>query len=229
MSRLPGRPEQGGASGVEEQDAMRERVRMERAATRGARRRSRLAAGVLAAAALCAGPMAARGGAPDAVGVEVDLLPTVLSAMAGEPGGALQGWVRWKRDRLRLVGATLHFPDSLTDAPFAGHRSTAAALLYDRFLTGEGTGPWLGGGLEYWWSSIGLESGPERGAWQGPVATAGGGWVFPVWRGLYLNPWGAVHVPLTGGDVAVGPETYHPRGLVAEVSLKVGWSFDLGR
>jgi len=187
------------------------------------------------AAVLAAGPARGEGEAAEggdgrgrgrvALGVEVDLLPTVASAVDGEVGGALQAWVGRGRDRLRLVGARLHYPDGLAAAPFADQRSTVAALLYDRFFQDGFRGPWVALGLEYWWSSIGLETGGERGAWRTPVATAGAGWVFPIWRGLYLNPWGAVHRPLDTGAVQVGNATYRPRAFEAEVSLKVGWAF----
>lgn len=160
-----------------------------------------------------------------AVGVEVDLLPTVVSAIDGELGGALQFWAGRGRNRLRLVGAKLHYPDGLTEAPFADQQSTVAAVLYDRFFQDEFRGPWVAVGLEYWWSSIGLETGSERGTWTTTVATVGAGWVFPVWRGLYLNPWGAGHLPFDTGAVQVGSATYQPRAMAAEVSLKVGWSF----
>ena len=163
--------------------------------------------------------------APVALGVEVDLLPTVASAIDGELGGSIQLWAGRGRNRLRLVGARLHYPDGLTDAPFADRQSTVAALLYDRFFQDGFRGPWVAVGLEYWWNSIGLQAGGERGTWSTPVATAGAGWVFPVWRGLYLNPWGAVHLPLDTGAERVGSASYQPRAVEAEVSLKVGWSF----
>ena len=70
-----------------------------------------------------------------------------------------------------------------------------------------------------------VEVGSERGTWNTPVATAGAGWVFPLWRGLYLNPWGAVHLPFDTGAVQVGSATYQPHAMAAEVSLKIGWSF----
>lgn len=188
-------------------------------ATRGAR-----AARLVGAILLCTAPAAALASAPDAVGAELDLLPTVMSAIDGEPGGALQLWVRWGRDRLRLVGADLHYPDALTAAPFGDRQNTAVALIYDRFIQADGVGPWIAVGAEYWWSSIGLRDGAERGYWQGPVATAGAGWIFPLWRGLYVNPWGAVHVPLKNAAVAVGAERYQPQPLEGEVSVKLGWS-----
>lgn len=53
-------------------------------------------------------------------------------------------------------------------------------------------------------------------------ATVGAGWVLPVWRGLYLNPWAAGHAPLGASGVTVGAERYQPRAFEAEVSLKVG-------
>jgi len=114
-------------------------------------------------------------------------------------------------------------------APFADRTSTVVAVLYDRFFRDDYTGPWVAVGGEYWWSRIGLKAGGARASWSTPVATVGAGWVFPVWRGLYLNPWAAAHAPLDAGAVAVGTERYRPRALEAEVSLKVGWGRSLDR
>ncbi len=171
-------------------------------------------------------PARADGGA---AGVEVDLLPAVLSAVAGAPGGALQLWAGRGRDRLRLVGARLALPDGLTSAPFRDRRLTVVALLYDRFLRDGFRGPWIGGGLEAWWNRIGSERGPGTEAWFAGVATVGGGWVFPVWRGLYLNPWAAVHVPLAPPRVELYGERFDPGDVEAEASLKLGWGWGLER
>jgi hypothetical protein len=184
---------------------------------------------LLAAALVAAGPAAALDLRPEAVGVEVDLLPTVASAVAGDAGGALQAWVGADRNRLRLVGAHLHYPGGFTAAPFANRSSTVAAVLYDRFFRDDFTGPWVAAGVEYWWSRIGLESGLERGRWETAVATVGAGWVFPLWKGLYVNPWGAAHVPFSTGRVPVGATSYQPRALEAEVSVKLGWTWSLPR
>jgi hypothetical protein len=159
----------------------------------------------------------------DAAGLEVDLLPTISSAAAGEAGGALQAWVGASGHRLRLVGAHLHYPDAFVSKPFADRSATVVAVLYDRFFRDDYTGPWVAIGAEYWWSRIGLASAAGRGSWGTPVATIGAGWVFPIWRGLYLNPWAAGHAPLDTGRVTVGAERYRPRPFEAEVSLKVGW------
>jgi hypothetical protein len=193
------------------------------------RRGRRLALAYLAAVLVHARPAGALDVRPEAVGVEVDLLPTIASAVAGEAGGALQVWGGRGRGRLRLVGAHLHYPDGLTESPFAHRSTTAVALLYDRFFREGFRGPWVAAGLEYWWSEIGLEAGAETGNWATPVATVGAGWVFPVWRGLYLNPWAAVHAPFDTGSVDVGGEQFDPRPVEAEVSLKIGWGIPLPR
>jgi len=159
----------------------------------------------------------------------VDLLPTISSAAAGEAGGALQVWVGASGNRLRLVGANLHYPDAFVAKPFAGRSATVVAVLYDRFFRDDYTGPWVAVGAEYWWSRIGLASADGRGSWGTPVATVGAGWVFPIWRGLYLNPWAAGHAPLDRNPVEVGTERYRPRALEAEVSLKLGWRWALRR
>jgi len=153
----------------------------------------------------------------------------VASAVAGEAGGALQVWAGADRNRLRLVGAHLHYPNSFTPSPFADRSTTVAALLYDRFFRDDFTGPWVASGVEYWWNEVGLESGPERGSWETVVATVGAGWVFPIWKGLYVNPWGAVNVPFNTSAVPVGTETYQPRAIEAEVSVKHGWVWSIPR
>jgi hypothetical protein len=163
----------------------------------------------------------------DVVGVELDILPVAISAADGEVGGALQLWAGRGRSRVRLVTAILHFPDSLTDAPFRDRDLTVLALIYDRFFRDGFRGPWIGGGVEVWWTDIGTELGPERRERVNPVATLGAGWVFPIWRGLYLNPWAAGHVLLGNPDIELRGERFRPSRLEAELSLKIGWAHAL--
>jgi hypothetical protein len=178
----------------------------------------------LAVASTAGAEAPAVGPAHDAVGLELDLLPTALSAAAGEAGGAFQLWAGCGRDRLRLVTALIHFPNGLTDAPFRDRELTVAALIWDRFFRDGFRGPWIGGGLELWWTGVGTELGPGRRERANPVATAGGGWVFPVWRGLYVNPWAAGHLVLGGRSIELPGANYRMRAVEGEVSLKVGWA-----
>jgi len=159
------------------------------------------------------------------VGAELDVLPVAISAADGEIGGALGVWAGRGRNRARLVTAILHFPDRLTDAPFRDRDLTALAVIFDRFFRDGFRGPWIGGGMEVWWTEIGSELGLERRERVTPVGTLGGGWVFPVWRGLYVNPWAAGHVLLGNREIELRGERFRLRRLEGEVSLKIGWAY----
>jgi hypothetical protein len=83
----------------------------------------------------------------------------------------------------------------------------------------------VGAGAEYWWSSVGHSGTAARSEWSSPVLTAGAGYVWRFWRGLYLNPWGAVHWTARGSTASIAGDEWTPRRVSAEVSLKVGWTF----
>ncbi len=163
----------------------------------------------------------------DAVGAEVDLLPYALSAWDDEVGRGLQLWAGRDRNRVRLVTTVIHFPDALTASPFRDRDLTAMALVWDRFLRFGFRGPWVGAGAEVWWTDLGIDLGPARRERVNPVATVGAGWVFPVWRGLYLNPWAAGHVVLGNRTIEIAGERYRMRQVEGEVSLKIGWTYPL--
>ncbi|SRR6266568_1100865 len=161
-----------------------------------------------------------------AVGGELDLLPTILSALDGELGSGANLWVGQDRLRLRAVGAHIAFPPGgLTPSGFKDRRLTAAAGIVDVFLHPGFSGPWLGGGVEYWWNTIGSPAGPGTAAWSSWVFTAGGGYVWKVWGDLYLNPWAAGHLLLSRPEVTLYGATWKPAAISGEVSLKVGWFF----
>jgi hypothetical protein len=161
-----------------------------------------------------------------AVGVEVDLLPVVLSAAAGELGGGANVWIGRDRVRLRAVGSYIAFPSgALTPSGFQDRRLTVAAGIVDVFLRPGFVGPWLGAGLEHWWNEIGSPAGPGTATWTSWVATLGGGYIWKVWRGLTVNPWAAGHLLLSEPEVTLHGATWKPARLAGEVSLKVGWQF----
>jgi hypothetical protein len=161
-----------------------------------------------------------------AVGAELDLLPVVLSAAAGKLGGGANVWVGRDRVRLRAVGTYVAFPSgALTPSGFEDRELTVAAGIVDVFFRPGFSGPWLGAGLEYWWNTIASPAGPGTASWNSWVATVGGGYVWKVWRGLYLNPWAAGHLLFSQPEVALHGATWKPSRLSGEVSLKVGWQF----
>lgn len=159
-------------------------------------------------------------------GAEVDLLPTVLSAVDGRLGGGANVWVGRDRVRARAVGTHIAFPrGALTPSGFEDRKLTVAAGIVDVFLRPGFSGPWVGAGFERWWNRIGSPAGPDTAAWASWVATLGGGFVWKFWRGAYLNPWAAGHLLLSRPQVALYGATWKPAKLAGEVSLKVGWQF----
>ncbi len=173
-----------------------------------------------------AGAADAPRGPPDrvALGLEVDLLPTGLSAVGGQLGGGGNVWAGYERMRLRAVGSQIYFPPgSLTPPGFENRQLTVAAGIVDYFFAPGFDGPWLGAGFEYWWNTIGSPSGPATASWSSWVFTLGGGFVWKVWGNLYLNPWAAAHLLLSRPEVTHHGATWTPAPLSAEVSLKIGW------
>ena len=165
-------------------------------------------------------------GSAAAVGVEIDLLPVVLSAADGQLGGGANVWIGRDRVRLRAVGTYVAFPPgALAPSGFERRRLTVAAAIVDVFLQPGFSGPWLGAGLEYWWNRIESPAGPETASWASGVATLGGGYVWKFWRSVYLNPWAAGHLLLSDPEVTLYGATWKPQKLTGEVSLKIGASF----
>jgi len=159
-----------------------------------------------------------------ALGLEVDLLPLVLSAADDRLGGAMNVWVGYDRLRLRAVASHIAFPDGfLTPAGFENRELTAAAGIVDFFFLPKFEGTWIGTGFEYWSNTISSRSGPTTASWDSWVATLGAGFVWRLWGNLYLNPWVAGHVLLSRPEVTLYNSPWTPAPLSVEASLKIGW------
>jgi hypothetical protein len=166
------------------------------------------------------------GGSRTAVGGEIDLLPVVLSAAAGKLGGGANLWIGRDRLRARAVATYVAFPPgALTPPGFEDRELTVAAGIVDVFFRPGFAGPWLGGGLEYWWNRIASPAGPGTASWSSGVVTLGAGYVWKFWRSVYLNPWGAGHLLLSKPEVTLHGATWKPPPLAGEVSLKIGCEF----
>jgi hypothetical protein len=153
-------------------------------------------------------------------GVELDPLPYVYG------GWYLGAWLGYDQVRLRLVRAEAEIPDFLVDDPFADQEVRAFALLGDWFFHEGFVGPWLSGGLEIWDGTIGLQDSPFSKEYDNIMLTLGAGYAWPIWRGLHLDPWIALHVKIAGDDeVVVDRQTFEPQTLLPEGSIKLGWSF----
>ena len=135
-------------------------------------------------------------------GVNVDLLPTVMSATEGRFGGAGQVWVAVGKNRFRAVAASMRLPDSFSEEPWSDNDLNAFALIYDRFLREPVRGPWVGTGVEFWNQSITYHERTKffLNNW---IATLGAGWVFRIGDHFLLDPWVGLHWNVIRSGVGV--------------------------
>lgn len=164
-----------------------------------------------------------------AIGLQLDLFPTVISAINGSLGYAPQVWLGVGHARLRLIGAHLEPPDALAfaDDGFENPTTTSFAVTIDYTFGDHFDGFWLGGGFELWQRTIEHRDVPVTAAWTSTVATFGGGYIWRFAGNFFLDPWAALHATLNPESVFVGTYEYDPAPVVASASVKVGWFADL--
>lgn len=163
-----------------------------------------------------------------ALGFTLDLLPTVLSATAGEFGMSGQIWMGIDHLRLRLVGAKISQPDWLAAKNGFRNRDTVVgALIFDYVFGDHFDKWWVGTGFEFWQNSIEHKNADGRAYWTNLVWTLGAGYIWRVVGNFYIEPWAAVHVVMNDPDVSLADKSYNPFPVMGEVSLKIGWFFDL--
>ena len=162
---------------------------------------------------------------PMALGFNVDLLPTVLSAANGKLGYAPQVWLGIGHARLRFVGSHLEPPDAFAFAPhgFNNPTITAFASIIDYTFGPRWDGWWLGSGFEIWQNSIQHRDAPGTARWSSTVFTVGGGYIWRFAGDWFIDPWLGGHVVLNPETISLGSFEYKPSVLQGEVSLKVGW------
>ena len=133
-----------------------------------------------------------------ALGFNLDLLPTVLSAANGELGYAPQVWLGINHVPLRFVGAHLEPPDAFAFAPKGFHHptTTAFATIIDYTFGTRFDGAWLGSGFEIWQNTIEHDDVQGTARWASTMFTIGGGYIWRFAGDLFLDPWAGAHVVL---------------------------------
>lgn len=156
-------------------------------------------------------------------GGELDAVPYAMkgyyaSAFAGKDG-----------NRLRLVVTRSDIPSFMVTNGFKDKRSDAYALLAGHFFGSrrqQMQGPWLGAGGEYWRTRIRTDASPAVVHYDNAMLTVGGGYVIPLSRHVYVNPWAAGHLVVAGDrNIPVSGETYVQPRFTAEASIKLGIIF----
>ena len=165
-----------------------------------------------------------------ALGFQIDLFPTVVSAIAGHAGYAPQLWVGIDRLRLRLVGAHLEPPDAraFAEAGFRRPTTTALAAIVDCTFGQHFDGPWVGAGFEQWLRTLEHDGVDGKARWTSAIFTVGGGYIYRVAGShFYVDAWVALHATLNPESVMVGAHEYKPTPLTPSGSIKLGYFFDL--
>lgn len=160
-----------------------------------------------------------------AVGFNLDLLPTVLSAANAKLGYAPQVWFGIDHTRLRLVAAHLEPPDAIAFAPegFRDPTVNVLAAIVDYTFGPRFDSWWIGTGFEVWRRTIEHDGVVGEAKWTSSVVTLGGGYIWRVAGDFYLDAWAGAHGVLDPRVVTLGQYDYEPFPLQAEVSLKIGW------
>jgi len=154
------------------------------------------------------------------VGMELDVLPYVTGGYFGAV------WIGKEHLRARALYAYVHMPDFVTPDGFSNNTIRSFALLGDYFLKKEQVGFWVGGGLVFWDGTIQTDLHLEEASYHSFLINGSMGYAWPLNAHFYLSPWAGLSLR-TGGDqqVSVDGETFKPRLINPEASLKVGFVF----
>lgn len=119
-----------------------------------------------------------------AVGIEIDVLPYILSGYYGSV------WVGQGQWRARAVISRSTLPSFVVQDGFEDHRIDVVAALVDHFLQRRFRGWWVGGGAEYWDNDVRSKANGQSASWDNVALTAGGGYVWKFHGKLLPEPVG---------------------------------------
>ena len=153
------------------------------------------------------------------VGTELDLVPYIFD---GYYISAVAGYDKW---RVRFVRTNLTTPSFATQSGFEDNELNVNAYIIDYYFKEGFRGWWIGPGYETWDGEVTEKSSGASKSYKTDILTLGGGYTFRFNDHFYINPWGAVHIPIGGDkDVQFTNETFKIR-TTPEVSIKIGINF----
>lgn len=153
------------------------------------------------------------------VGTELDVAPYIFD---GYYLSAVAGYGNW---RARFVRVKLTTPDFATQSGFKDNELDIKAYIVDYYFKEGFRGWWIGAGYEAWKGEVKENSSGGGKKYKTDVFTVGAGYTFGINDYLYINPWAALHIPISGDkDVQFSDETFNIKA-TPEVSIKVGVNF----
>lgn len=155
------------------------------------------------------------------IGIEADVLPYATG------GYYASAWLSQNHFRYRAIITKVSVPQFMLQEGFTNNNMMVYALITDYFFDTGVNKWWIGAGIEYWDAEIQTDYRKQTTKYESYIATIGGGYVFKVYRNLYINPWVALHATIaTDNNIVVDDLVYKPAFLTPEGSLKIGWYFN---
>lgn len=140
-------------------------------------------------------------------------------------GYILTAWVGMQHTRAKFSYAKVKQPDFMLKRDILSEEIQATQLSIEFFFKEDFKGLWLGSAVGYWWNRVQTSTGLLH-DYPSVLFSVTSGYQIYLFKGLYISPYFAGHLRLTGArDVEVGSLEYRPHLLLPELSLKVGYKF----
>lgn len=153
------------------------------------------------------------------VGTELDIVPYIFD---GYYISAIAGYSKW---RVRFVRTNITTPDFVTQSGFEDNEIDVNAYIIDYYFREGFKGWWIGPGFETWNGEVKQISSGLTKKYRTDILTLGGGYTFRFNDYFYINPWIAVHIPISGDkEVQFVNETFKIQ-TTPEASIKFGLNF----
>jgi hypothetical protein len=159
-----------------------------------------------------------------ALGLEANVIPYF--------SGGYSGTAWWGTNHLRISGtvAKTNTFDIFVPSGFKNNIVQSYALSGEYFFGQNFKNLWAGGGLDYWQGSIDNADDNAHAEYTNYLINVGAGYVIKIWKGVYVNASGSVHMVVAGGKVVeVGNATFNANTIIPEISLKIGYHFPLAK
>ena len=138
-------------------------------------------------------------------------------------------WLSYNEFRLRFIRARTSPPGFVINDGFKDLRIDTYALYFDFFPSGYKwrlEGLRAGAGFEYWDNEAVNSADNAKGKFKTYMFSLDVGYMWFVWKEIYLNPLFATHLRI-GGDreTVIGNASYSSQYFVPEISVNIGWHF----
>jgi hypothetical protein len=159
-----------------------------------------------------------------ACGAEANIIPYL--------SGGYSGTLWWGINHIRISGtfAKTNTWNIFVPSGFENNVVQSYALNGEYFFSPAFKNLWAGGGAEYWQGAVDNADDHAHGEYTNYMLTVGAGYVIKIWKGIYVNAAGSVHLVVAGGKVVeVGNATFNANTIVPDVAIKIGYHLPLAR